>query len=483
VKRAASLVAVAVVFAVAGLPFSGHAAGNLELAGETEAFALRVEYDIPLPASAGTIPEVVGEIRRTNGENSKGLAAAPTAFDAVVGGAVYDPYSTYNGNDGPLLLPNIKVGSTQVPRNTGVNPPVNPHNRLPTTECFYPGQGTNTTVKYPTDFRPGTSSVPPVSYANAQCSPGPQTQLTAWAAAADSPGYPTEPIGGVIHSGAVQGEALLRPNKGVVESSTRASAKAVTILGGVIRIGSIEAEGSSNAEGPGGKAATRGHVAITNITAAGQTFSLADDEISFGGQSFPTSSQQAHSFMDGLNASLASSGCKLAILGPAEKYPQGYLLSRKPPTLGVAKDGTYAASMNGGMLVLCDIPASISGPTTFTPQRAQILVGFEYSMARAVNAPGGFSFGGLLGGAIKPPHTVTVVNNIPGTSGTKPQQDVGGGGQGPSMQPQQQALGASPQSARVTPLAAGTRWALIAAGLILLMVATNVAARKLRNIT
>src|SRR5207245_9481248 len=112
------------------------------------------------------------------------------------------------------------------------------------TECFYPGQGSNTTVRYPTDFRsqdPATTNVPPVSYAHAQCSPGPQTQLTAWAAAADSPGYPTEPIGGVIHTGAVQGEALLRPHNGVVESITRASAKAVTILGGVIRIGSAEA--------------------------------------------------------------------------------------------------------------------------------------------------------------------------------------------------------------------------------------------------
>ena len=253
----------------------------------------------------------------------------------------------------------------------------------------------------------------------------------------------------------------------------------MSILGGAVRIGSIEAEGTSNAEGPGGKAGTTGHVAITNISAGGQTFSLADDAISFAGQSFPTSSQEAHSFMDGLNASIASTGCKLAILGPAEKYPQGYLLSRKPPKIGIAKDGTYAASMNGGMLILCDVPKDISSPTTFTPQRVQILVGFEYSMARAENAPGGFSFGGLVGGALKPPHSVTLVQHIPGTAGTKAQPN-NAPAQTPSTHGEPQALGSTPQSSHVAPLATGTRWAMIAVGALLLMVATNVAARRLR---
>ena len=58
------------------------------------------------------------------------LAAAPTNFDALVSGAVYDPYSTYNGNDS-----NFHIGSIQ----TNQKPPVNPHNNLPTAECFYPG--------------------------------------------------------------------------------------------------------------------------------------------------------------------------------------------------------------------------------------------------------------------------------------------------------------------------------------------------------
>src|SRR6202008_3703775 len=59
---------------------------------EVQSYAIRVEYDIPLPVSPGPIPHVVGDVRRSGaGENAKGLAAAPTAFDAVVGGAYYDP--------------------------------------------------------------------------------------------------------------------------------------------------------------------------------------------------------------------------------------------------------------------------------------------------------------------------------------------------------------------------------------------------------
>jgi hypothetical protein len=471
------LLAMCGVFVLAGLPFAGHAASNLEIDGETEAFALRVEYDIPLPVSTGTIPHLIGEIRRSYGENAKGLAAAPTNFDAVVGGDVYDPWSGYNGNDGPL-----HVGSVQ----TGVNPPFDPHNRLPTTECFYPGQGADTTVRYPTDVHPtspDTSALPPVSYAHAECSPGPQTHLVAWAAAADSPGTATAPLGAVVHTGAVDGEALLRPDNGVVQSFTRASAKAVTILGGVIRIGAIEAEGSSNAQGPGGAASTAGHVAITNITAAGQTFSLADDEITVAGQTFPVASDQGQAFMDSLDAALSPSGCKLSVLGPANTYPQGFLLSRKPPKVGVAKDGTYAASMNGGMLILCDIPKAVSDPTTFSPQRAQILVGFEYSMARAVTAPGGFDFGGLVGPISQPPHTVTVVHDVPGTPATPPRAAVSPNvADAPSLATQPQALSV-PRSVRVVPLAEGTRWALIGAGIVLLLLATNVAARKLRDMS
>jgi hypothetical protein len=465
--RFLSILGVTFVVAAIALPFA-RGQESLELAGEAEAFALRVEYDVPVPAGSGTIPHVIGEIRKTAGSNAKGLAAAPTNFDAVVGGTVYNPYQAVNGNNGPFRLGDV---------DTGITPPVPPQNGIPTTECFYPGAGTDTVVRWPTDLRAETSPVTPVSYANAQCDQTPQTKLTAWAAAADSPGYPTEAVGSVVHAGNVSGDALLRPNEGHVESASRASAESISILEGVIRIGSVEAEGLSTADGPGGKASTTGHVAVSNINAGGQTFSVANDELTVAGQSFPVSSAEARSFVDSLNTTLQPTGCNLTILGPAERFPQGFLLARKPPKLGVEADGTFGASMHGGLLVLCDIPAGISEPTTFSPQRVQILVGFEYTMARAAVAPGGFGLGGLIGGApniaqTTPGQTTTVTTGAEVAPSTPSQAPTGS---------QRQALAPRRTSVSVRPFGAATRWILVVIGFVLLMLATNVAARRLRE--
>jgi hypothetical protein len=459
--------------AVLAVPFAVGDQAALDLAGESEAFALRVEYDIPLPAGSGTIPHVIGEIRKTSGENAKGLAAAPSNLDAVVGGTIYNPYASVNGNNG-----SFKLGDTD----TGITPPVPPQNRLPATECFYPG-ATNTTVRWPQDIRAETAPLPPVAYANAQCTPGPQTQLTAWAAAADSPGYATEALGAVVHTGNVAADSLLRPNHGRVESQVRASGEAISILGGVIRIGSVEAEGFSTAEGPGGQATTTSHMAISNITAAGQTFSIADDSLVIAGNKVPIESQEGRGFMDSLNATLDPTGCKLTVLGPANPYPQGYLLSRKPPELGVKDDGTFGASMHGGMLVLCDIPESISEPTTFNPQRAQILIGFAYTMARAAEAPAGFNLGDLvLGGGDPAPITaVAPVTTGPATIRNQPATEPDSGGTNGGPPPQ--ALESPRKIARFEPLGSATRWLLIALGGAMLIGATNFAARRLRELS
>src|SRR5438874_10346743 len=123
-RRALSWAGVSLVLFTVAAPFAALGQQTTtDYDGETEAFAIRTEYDIPLPAGSGTIPGIIGEIRKTNGENAKGLAAAPTNFDALVSGAVYDPYSTYNGNDS-----NFHVGSIK----TNQKPPANPHNNLPT---------------------------------------------------------------------------------------------------------------------------------------------------------------------------------------------------------------------------------------------------------------------------------------------------------------------------------------------------------------
>ncbi len=471
-RRIAWLAAAVLVLAVA-TPFGALGQQKeLDLDGETEAFALRVEYDIPLPAGSGTIPGNVGEIRKESGENAKGLAAAPTQFDALVSGAVYDPYAAYNGNDG-----NFHVGSVY----TDQKPPINPHNQLPTAECFYPG-ATSKTVSWPRDLRAEeTKPLPPVAYANAQCNAGPTTQITAWAASADTPAGPGEPIGAVVHTGPVAGESLLRPDHGAVKTFARASANAVKILGGVIRIGSVEVEGASSAEGPGGTAGTSGHVALIDVEAGGQKFTVADNHLTIAGQTFAIPSDGAQAAMNAINAGLDPTGCKLTLLGPAEKYPQGYILARKPPKIGVAKDGTFAASMHGGMLVFCDIPKSITEPTTFTPQRAQILVGFAYSMAKANTASEGFGIGDLAGPTTinTPSKTISEVSRSVRDVDAPAAPEAG---RSTDVTNAPQAFTPSRRVIPYTPLGMTARVIFILIGVALLIAATNLASRRLKEL-
>ena len=469
-KRWISIGGVCVVLLAFILPFDARATTNLDIDGETEAFAVRVEYDLPLPGSIGTEPHVVGEIRRTFGENAKGLAGAPTDFTAITGGAVYDPWSTVNGNDGPLA-----PGG----HNTGIKDPIDPHNNLPTAECFYPGQPA-TTVSWPRDLRADTKPIPPTSYANAQCGAGPTTQLTAWSASDDVPGSATGALGAVLHTGALAATSLLQPQHGVVTSTARASAHEVSVLGGAVRIGNVEAEGTSTAQGPGGHDATTGHVALANISAGGQLFSVADDEITVAGNRFAIDSSAGQAFLNNVNAALDGTGCKLSVLGPANPYPQGFLLSRKPPQIGVAKDGTFAASMHGGMLIVCDLPQNLTTPTTFTPQRVQVLVGFVYSMARATAGDAGFGTGDFFAGAgsvTTPSRTI----DIPATS-DEPASVVAAKNDTNGVPQTQAFVPAAGRTIRYKPLARTTRIIFIILGIVLLIAATNFASSRLRDL-
>jgi hypothetical protein len=283
-----------------------------------------------------------------------------------------------------------------------------------------------------------------------------------------------------VHTGPVSGDSLLRPDHGVVRTAARASAHAVSILGGVISVGNVEVQGHSSAEGPGGKNATTGQVALTDVEAGGQTFSVADNELVVGGQSFPIPSAGAKGVTDAVNATLEPTGCALSLLGPPKQYPQGYILSRKPPKLGVAKDGTFAASMHGGMLVLCNLPESITGPTTFTPQRVQILVGFVYTMASSSREVEGFGIGDLGGSTTIGTPSRTVVESARTVKAEAPAASSAPVS-GPASAPQ--ALSPSRRVITYSPLAVGTRIAFAAIGIILLVAATNFAARKLRDLT
>jgi hypothetical protein len=356
---------------VAALPFApgvGADEPTVLASAEVESFALRVEYDIPLPVSPGTIPHVVGDVRSSGaGENAHGLAAAPTHFDAVVGGTYFDP-----GKDDESVMPCAMADRSAC-------------NFPPQAECFYPGDLLDTDFRFPTETRESLSALPSTSYATARCSAGPEIELHA-VGAGDGPAAS-------VASAAAHADA--RPVEGVMQGSTSARAKGINLAGGAITVASIETSGHSEVTGKPGGQRTEAKVALTDINAGGTRFSIANDQLLIAGSAIPVDSSAAQSFIDSVNDGLAPSRCTLALGTNPARYPQGFLLSRKEPRIGVAEDGSYAASMKGGLIVLCDLPDELGTGTDFKPQRLQAVLGFAYTSAAADDEPGGFGIGNL----------------------------------------------------------------------------------------
>lgn len=329
---------------------------------EAESYALRVEYDIPLPAGAGDIPHTIGEIRRTTaGENAKGLAAAPTHLGAVVMGQYINPNKQF---DDP-----------------------NDYNRPPQAECFYPGDLVDVQFGFPTNVRDETENIPPISKSTAQCSAGPRSQLTGNAQYFEGFGVTAREL---------ESTALMRADNGVDRAETSAHATNVRIADGAIQIGRIGIAGESSVTGKKGGNATATRLTISDITIAGLKFSIADDRLIIAGQNVPLLGSVAQGVIDQANALLIASRCRIDVITQPTKYPQGYLFSRPEPKVGLAEDGSFAGSMRAGLMVLCDLPEAIT-PGDLSPQRVQVVVGFAYTAAGATADPGGFGLGNLGG--------------------------------------------------------------------------------------
>lgn len=429
------------------------------VSANVESFAARVEYDIPLPAGSGTIGQVVGEIRASAaGENAKGLAASPTALDAVVGGKYSDP------------------------RGTGHS-----ENRYPQTECFYPGALVDTEFAFPTDERKETASTPPVGYATAQCGAGPTLDLRSHLG-----GDRTAAAGPAVTAASTTSEAIARPVKGVLDATTSSNATNVSILNGAITIGGIDVRGHSQITGKPGEGASSATVALTDIDAGGVVFSLnstSDNgvdsvQLTAAGQTLPVDTSAARMVIAAANAALKPTGCTLAALTSPDRYPQGFLFARPEPAVGVTDDGNSAGSYRGGLLVTCDIPKSISEPSTFNPQRAQILLGFAYT--GTTREPGGddFSIGGfgtgdLVGGQVSPA-VADVLVGAPPTVSASPAAPPPPAAVAPLTEPVAAHTG-GPALIYPRHLAASTKWILGIASLALWIPLTNAGVRRLRH--
>jgi hypothetical protein len=450
----AAVVAVAIGFIALGAP--AHADGPAGvLSGQLDSFAVRVEYD-------------TGEARRSPGaESSKGLAAAPTEIGAVVAGKYVDPNGT---------------GHAQ--------------RALPQAECFFPGALLDTHFLFPTDTQAGTKPLPALAYSTARCGAGPEVELHAHDVGSDTAGLPTAGISAVTVAGSVVSDALTRPVKDVLDSRTSSSASDVSILGGAMKIGSIVAEGHSSTTGKAKGAASEARVAVSNIGVSGLTFSMASavrdgkQEAQFivAGNTIPADSSAGVALVDSVNAALKPEGCTMSVLTTPASYPQGFLFSRPEPQLGVAPDGTLAASQRGGLLVVCDIPRSVSDQINgFSPERAQIVIGFAFTSTQVSTAVGGFSLGDLGG----PVPGGTGVAGLNTSGGSLPSLDLGLPGAAPVVDALTAPVtGTAPArtssaAAAIVPvhLSTAAKWLLAVLGLVVWALLTHIGARQFRAAT
>ncbi|MBV8957905.1 MAG: hypothetical protein JO087_03985 [Actinobacteria bacterium] len=436
------------------------------ISGQAESYAMRVEYDLPLPAGSGTIAHVSGEARRSKaGENAKGIAAAPTEMDAVVGGKYIDPQGTGH-----------------------------PVRSLPQTECFYPGSLVDTHFFFPTDTQGETAGLPRTGYATAQCGAGPSAELHSSSVSVGGPGTASEALGPVLTAGQVGGDALAHTVKDTLDASSASRASNVSIGGGAVKIGSVVASGHSATNGKAGGATSRAAIALNDIDAGGVTFSVASAitdgketvDLTVAGQTVPVDSSAAQSTLAAANAAIKALGCSLTLVGSPAEFPQGFLFSRPQPELGVKPDGTLGASYRGGLLVVCDMPRSVTDNLdNFSPERAQVLVGFAYTSASAHAEVGGFGLGdladstpgagsGVLGSTFSAaPATGSGTGTLPSLSATPPSATA-------------PAATAAPTTRRAAPAAAilpyrmgaGAKWFFGLLGVLVWAFLTHLGARR-----
>jgi hypothetical protein len=453
-------------------PSSGGPAGITD--AQVESYAMRLEYDIPLPVGTGTVAHVSGDARRSSGgENAKGVAASPSELDAVVGGKYIDPQGTGH-----------------------------PVRRLPQSECFYPGSLVDTHFAFPTDTQGETTSGPPVGYSTARCSAGPQVELHGNAQSSDAKGGPLAVASPAMTAGTVSSDAYAYPSKGTLIADTASRSSGISVLGGVMTIGSVQATGRSTTNGAPKGGATRADIAVSDINAGGVRFSLSSAsvngeeriEVTAAGQTVPVSSAAGKALIDAANAAIKPQGCTMTPLTTPDSYPQGFLFSRPNPEIGVRPDGTLAASYRGGLLVVCDMPKTLTDNFGgFSPQRAQMLFGFAYTSTAAstTNDTGGFNLGDLGGGAVLGgggPVLSTSPSGVLGRTSASPSfsvpAPVAGGGETPAAAPSSPPTTIAPSiphrlaAIRFPRMDGRLRWVLGLIGLVGWALLTHLGARR-----
>jgi hypothetical protein len=469
VRRAIAAAGIALALAAVTTPVAhaGDAPQPL-LSAEAEAYAMRVEYDLPVPAGSGTVAHVDATAQRSASvESGHGLAAAPTQFDAVVGGKFADP-----------------AGSGHAV------------NHVPQVECNSPSDDPTHVFRFPTDTSSQEASSPATSYAYASCGAGPSVELRAHV------GDPTaaaakDPSAAVAPAAAESSGASIRPDKGVLNAEAASTAQGLALAGGLITIGSVSAYGASATAGTPGTASSTANVAISDIRAGGVAFSLTftgvgpaeSVTVAVAGKSVPLGDAAGQAVLAAANQALAATGCSMTVTSDPARYPEGFLFSRPQPDLGVKDDGSLAASYRGGLLVVCDVPDNpVATATKFSPERFQALIGFVYTSVAAQPGTdiGGFGLGDLGGtpGATALPAAVTPTQHALGLGPSATVVPVGGAPAAASPAAATASTAAPPSiiTSFLRPLPAGARWTLLVSCLALWAWLTHLGIARLLGI-
>ena len=378
-------------------PSAAETLDDYSLSAEAEAYPVRVEYDIPLPASTGTVAHTIGAIRRSYGsDSSSGIAAAPSHLDAVVAGKYANPDPDRKGDE----------------------------NRLPQAECGYPGNLVDTAFTFPTDNRPETAGAPALGYATAQCHAGPYAELHARVLEAGGKRTSLDVLDAIGTIGTATSDTVLQTTKGTLAATTSGWGQDIKVFGGLLSIDAIRVQSTSSVTGLPGDGRSEASVYVKDINAGGVRFSLRDGDIVVGDTAVPATSAAGRAVLDAASTALKAFKCDVAVLGAPSTYPQGFLFQRPPPKLGTADDGSEASSMAGGLVVVCDPPQEITGLTELSPQRVQMVFGFAFSSAAAAADVGGFGLGdlgGVAGGLLEAlPGTFDGPSANPATAGVAP---------------------------------------------------------------
>ncbi len=318
----------------------------------TQALAVRIELDEPLPVGPGDIPSVTGQLNSAQGFSTGTVAA--DLLGAVVGPDLQDPT-----NDGHQYM------------------------QLPQATCVYPTQPSDA-QSYPFD-----GSNQQTVESQVTCGSGPSVKGLTYAAMVGGQAgltNPTElqnlglsslPMGA---NGVSSGSESLGPDQVLGAVVAKANAEITNFdIPGILSASSIDAQGYSQATGRPGGATSHAQVVVHDLRIGTATISLGPKGVELGtGPSVPVS--DAQSVVSEFNQVAQLFGCNLTLLSSPSTYPQGPLFARPPLPDEVLANGMQASSTAGGALVRCVVPSSLN-PTKFKPLILQIIFGFVATQA------------------------------------------------------------------------------------------------------